>query len=364
MFILNACDNVSVLKISYFIKELLNIAFILIPIILVVFITIDFAKSVISEEKVMQDNLKLVIRRIIYVVAIFLVPFIVEYSINHLIDSDVGYGKCLNVTMAKIESQIKKNKKACEIQGNKWDPTSNECLYPEYTPNSKIPSYTESKLKPGESSDSTSSNNNSTTQKASAGQGIWVAHQKNSTSSVNEAIKAGFWGIEVDVSKKNGNDFKLYHTNTSEYKNGYTLSAFLDTCKKNNITAILDWGAGDVSAGISLVKEKGMMKNTIFQGGISFAKKVHKKDSNARIWVESQNKININDLKQVKDYVEGVNIFAQKLEKSYITDIHNIGMTVCAYSWSGNGMYPKAGFSAETLKSWGVEYLMSDKIGK
>ena len=363
MFILDACDNITVLKVSYFVKELLNISFILIPIVLILLVTVDFAKNVISEEKEMKENLQLAIRRIIYVIVIFLVPFIVEYAINNLVNPKEGYGKCLKVTISEIESQIKKNKNECETQGNKWNSTSNECLLKEKNPDNKLPNISSGSLITNNNG-SNSSNNNSTTQKASAGQGIWVAHQKNSTSSVNEAIKAGFWGIEVDVSKKTGNDFKLYHTKTSEYKNGYTLSAFLDTCKKNNITAILDWGAGDVSAGISLVKEKGMMNNTIFQGDISFAKRVHKKDSNARIWVESRNKININDLKQVKDYVEGVNIFAQKLEKSYITDIHNIGMTVCAYSWSGNGMYPKQGFSAAKLKSWGVEYLMSDKIGK
>ena len=57
---MDACTNVGVLKVIYFIKLLLNIAFIAVPIGLIVFGLIDFSKSVASgDEKDGKKNLNL-----------------------------------------------------------------------------------------------------------------------------------------------------------------------------------------------------------------------------------------------------------------------------------------------------------------
>lgn len=124
---MDACSNVSFLRVVYFIKQLLNIAFILIPIALILIITIDFAKNVMSDERTMKDNLKITIKRLIYSVAIFLVPFIVRFTMDNFVESDVGYMKCYNVDLDAIDAQIKLNKDACESNGE-WDPIANECI--------------------------------------------------------------------------------------------------------------------------------------------------------------------------------------------------------------------------------------------
>ena len=48
---MDACTNVGILKVIYFIKLLLNIAFIAVPIGLIVFGLIDFSKSIIFKKK-------------------------------------------------------------------------------------------------------------------------------------------------------------------------------------------------------------------------------------------------------------------------------------------------------------------------
>ena len=50
MFILLACDNSSVLNTILFIKHLIDIIFIVAPIVLVLLLTIDIAKNVISKD--------------------------------------------------------------------------------------------------------------------------------------------------------------------------------------------------------------------------------------------------------------------------------------------------------------------------
>ena len=76
---MDACTNVGILKVIYFIKLLLNIAFIAVPIGLIVFGLIDFSKSVASgDEKDGKKNLNLFIKRLIYGALVFCVPWIVN----------------------------------------------------------------------------------------------------------------------------------------------------------------------------------------------------------------------------------------------------------------------------------------------
>ena len=124
---MGACDNLSVLRIVYFIKQLLSIAFILIPIALIVVITVDFARNVMSDEKTMKDNLRLLLRRFIYTVIIFFVPYIVRFSINHLVDSDVDFMKCYNVDLDVINKQKNLSEEDCKSKG-RWNSITNECI--------------------------------------------------------------------------------------------------------------------------------------------------------------------------------------------------------------------------------------------
>ena len=64
----------TVLGVIFFIKELIKYALILIPIGLIVILSIDFTKGVISFQDGKDNVINLVIRRIIYTVVIFLIP--------------------------------------------------------------------------------------------------------------------------------------------------------------------------------------------------------------------------------------------------------------------------------------------------
>ena len=87
---MDACTNVGILKVIYFIKLLLNIAFIAVPIGLIVFGLIDFSKSVASgDEKDGKKNLNLFIKRLIYGALVFCVPWIVNV-VMHLLKMLIG----------------------------------------------------------------------------------------------------------------------------------------------------------------------------------------------------------------------------------------------------------------------------------
>lgn len=75
----NPCEEPEILKIIYFIKLILKVAFIVVPIVLIILITADFIKSVTAgNEDTMKKNQKLVVKRIIYCLMIFFVLPIVN----------------------------------------------------------------------------------------------------------------------------------------------------------------------------------------------------------------------------------------------------------------------------------------------
>lgn len=100
------CGGIEVLKVIKFIWELLDIVFILIPIGLILFIALDFAKNVIAgKEDEMKKNMSIAIKRIIYCIAIFLVEVIVQFAINLLGENGVSYAKCINIATTEDLSQ-------------------------------------------------------------------------------------------------------------------------------------------------------------------------------------------------------------------------------------------------------------------
>lgn len=195
--------------------------------------------------------------------------------------------------------------------------------------------------------------------------GLWVAHMKNNKEAVEAAIEEGFFGIEVDVHQS-GNTFKLYHDSSNDPYKGYNLDMFLDTCKEKGITAVLDLKSiDDYSKLISLVKSKNMENNTIYQTWTGRVKKIYNLDNNARIWIligDSTKNISgtiLKEIKEVKDYAEGVNMLASNVDKNDISTIHDLGLTVCSYSY-GSKLYSNA--DAATLRNWGSDYIMANNI--
>lgn len=105
MLFADVCTNSTILKIIYFISSLINIIFLVIPIILIIMICVDFCKNVIaSGEDDMKKNTNVAIKRIIMAVAMFFVPTIVNIAIGLLDDADIQYMNCFtNATLENIE---------------------------------------------------------------------------------------------------------------------------------------------------------------------------------------------------------------------------------------------------------------------
>lgn len=127
LLLLSICDNIMVLKIFYFIRILIDIVCFVVPIGLIVIISIDFLKNVISgKDDAMKKNLNLVIKRLINAVVLFLVPVIVELVINGIGAFNVNYKDCFNITEEKIEEKTTEQKAKCT--GNKyWSEVNFQC---------------------------------------------------------------------------------------------------------------------------------------------------------------------------------------------------------------------------------------------
>ena len=108
LFLSDPCQTSAILKVIYFIFEIIKLAFIIVPIGLIVMITVDFAKNVMSNEDEMKKNLSLVFKRVIMCVAIFFVPTIVRLAMNLVDIADpsfnIPYRECIeNANLSKIE---------------------------------------------------------------------------------------------------------------------------------------------------------------------------------------------------------------------------------------------------------------------
>ncbi len=81
------CNDYSILAIILFVKKILNIIFIIVPIGLVLMLSIDLAKNVIASDNDIGKNINVFIKRIIFCVLLFFVFPIVSITINLVTDS-------------------------------------------------------------------------------------------------------------------------------------------------------------------------------------------------------------------------------------------------------------------------------------
>lgn len=87
IFFLDACTDSGFLSVIYFIKKMIDIVFLILPIILIVMISVDLAKNVMAKgADDMKKNTNIAIKRIIYCVCAFLIPTIVNLVINTVYD--------------------------------------------------------------------------------------------------------------------------------------------------------------------------------------------------------------------------------------------------------------------------------------
>lgn len=116
-FLLSGCNNPDILSIIYLGKKILNILTTLIPIGVVLFITIDILKIVLSadSDKSIKDNQKLIIKRLIYSVLIFFAPTIINVIMTTLTEAGINsdYNTCI-VNANKKTIAIKRNEQETE----------------------------------------------------------------------------------------------------------------------------------------------------------------------------------------------------------------------------------------------------------
>lgn len=119
--LLSGCENPDVLSVIYFIEKILNVAFIIIPIGLILFITIDLVKTILNgDDKAEKTNNKIIVKRLILAIAIFFIPTIVTLLTNLMSNAGIEfateYKKCMNVTKERIDEARKKQ----EEEDKKW----------------------------------------------------------------------------------------------------------------------------------------------------------------------------------------------------------------------------------------------------
>lgn len=103
MHILAVCDNSSMLNTILFIKNMISIIFIVVPIVLVLLFSIDLFKNVFSQDsKDNQKNFKLGIKRIVYSIILMFVPLLIKTFMG-MIDN---YSKVANCYTIATEEKV------------------------------------------------------------------------------------------------------------------------------------------------------------------------------------------------------------------------------------------------------------------
>ena len=133
--LLETCQHPAVLRILYFALLLLDIVTIIIPIGLIVMLLVDFAKAVISSNEEGQiKSTKLVVKRIIYAIIVFAIPWIVSIFVSILdnVGLETGNDYNLCITNAKggnfeyYDSLLEAEEKAREeSRKQKWEENNN-----------------------------------------------------------------------------------------------------------------------------------------------------------------------------------------------------------------------------------------------
>lgn len=102
--LLSGCQNPDILRVIYFALKILDIVFTIVPIGLIVFLTIDLVKMIISSDDKQNKNMKLVVNRIIFSVLIFFAPTIVSAVMGLLGDAGVNVGEDYTMCIANANS--------------------------------------------------------------------------------------------------------------------------------------------------------------------------------------------------------------------------------------------------------------------
>lgn len=118
---LSICNDYSVLATILFIKKILNIIWIALPVILVLFLTIDILKAVMAgDNNQMEEVKKIAVKRIFYAIAAFLIPVMVNTAFSLIGDRTTGiftcYSNANNETVSEAYVALQEQEEARAIQ--------------------------------------------------------------------------------------------------------------------------------------------------------------------------------------------------------------------------------------------------------
>ena len=114
--IVDACTNPDILRVIYFGRLIVDIVKIVIPIGLIIMGMIDFSKSIVtSDDGVQKKNMKLLVKRIVFAVLVFAVPWIVEVLMINLgnLTEDVNFTDCLENATGDCIDQLENGYSRC-----------------------------------------------------------------------------------------------------------------------------------------------------------------------------------------------------------------------------------------------------------
>ena len=104
MLILNVCENPDVLRVIYFIKLIIDIVKIIIPIALIILLMIDCAKGVINDNAKFSDTFKLNTNRLINAILVFAIPTVIDIFLE-IVNVETTYNSCwANAELAIIDN--------------------------------------------------------------------------------------------------------------------------------------------------------------------------------------------------------------------------------------------------------------------
>lgn len=122
IFYMEACENPEILRVIFFGKKIIEVVKIIIPIALIILGMIDFTKSLASnDDNEKKKNIILFLKRILYAVLIFAVPWIVETLMVTLGDlaEGVNFTDCLqNANRKRIDELDEQVEKGNNNNGN------------------------------------------------------------------------------------------------------------------------------------------------------------------------------------------------------------------------------------------------------
>ena len=117
----DAC--MTVLGLLFFVRELLKIVFIIVPIGLIIMLMVDFFKGVINAKDDSKKILGMVLRRIIYTMALFLIPGVIFGVLNVIgvasQDSESCWTYVNKKSVSEVQKIIKDNEEARKLEKEK-----------------------------------------------------------------------------------------------------------------------------------------------------------------------------------------------------------------------------------------------------